>query len=63
MEVNNKIPVLDFLELQKCGGAQEITEIGARCGLCNNTVALPSDRKVKGKVGYFEKSKLVGPSL
>lgn len=54
--------MLDFSELQK-SGAQEITEISARCGLCNNTVALPSDRKVKGKVAYFKKSKLVGFSL
>lgn len=60
-EVNNRI--LDFSELQKCGGAQERKEISARCGLCNNTVALPSDRKVRGKVGYFKKSKLVAPSL
>ena len=48
-----------FSELQKCGDAKEITEITARCGLGNSTGALPSDRKVKGKVGYFKKSKLV----
>jgi Na+/melibiose symporter-like transporter len=46
-----------FIELKEC--ANEVNEISAQCVNCGCPISLPTDRRVKGKVRYFETSKLI----